>query len=62
MRKLSDVDLLRFWPAERRLYRSLILAPPLARALAPLPALVPELLAALVPPLRSHFIYMARKP
>jgi SAM-dependent methyltransferase len=61
MRKLSDVDLLRFWPTERRLYRSLILAPPLARALAPLPALVPELLAALVPPLRSHFIYMARK-
>jgi len=61
VRKLSDVELLRFWPTERRLYRSLILAPPLARALAALPAVVAELLAALAPPLRSHFIYMAQK-
>jgi SAM-dependent methyltransferase len=62
VRKLSDVELLRFWPAEERRYRSLILAPPLGRALAALPAALPELLAALLPPLRSHFVYMARKP
>ena len=61
VRKLSDVELLRYWPAEQRLYRSLILAPPVARALAALPAVVAELLAALAPPLRSHFIYMAQK-
>ena len=62
VRKVSDVELLRFWPAEQRQYRSLVLAPPLGRALAGLPWLLPELLSALVPLLRSHFIYMARKP
>ena len=34
----------------------------LGRALAGLPWLLPEALASLVPLLRSHFIYMARKP
>jgi len=61
VRRLSDVELLRFWPTERRLYRSLILAPPLARVLAGLPALATELLSGLLPMLRSHFVYMARK-
>jgi hypothetical protein len=42
-------------------YQTLLLAPPLGRALAALPALVSEALAALVPPLRSHFIYMVQK-
>jgi SAM-dependent methyltransferase len=62
VRKVGDVELLRFWPADRRHYRSLVLAPPLSRALAALPWLLPETLATLVPLLRSHFIYMARKP
>jgi SAM-dependent methyltransferase len=62
VRKVGGVELLRFWPAEQRQYRSLVLAPPLGRALAGMPWLLPELLAALVPLLRSHFIYMARKP
>lgn len=62
VRKVSDVELLRFWPADRRHYRSLVLAPPLGRALAALPWLLPETLATLLPALRSHFIYMARKP
>jgi len=61
VRKVSEVELLRFWPAEKRRYRTLMLVPPLSRVIARLPWLVPELLAALVPPLRSHFIYMARK-
>jgi SAM-dependent methyltransferase len=61
LRRMRDVDLLRLWPTERRLYRSLILAPPLGRWLAGLPAVVPEMLSAAVPLLRSHFIYMARK-
>ena len=61
VRKVGEVELLRFWPAEKRHYRTLMLVPPLSRAIAGLPWLVPELLAVLVPPLRSHFIYMARK-
>jgi len=39
-----------------------VLVPPLGRTLAALPWLIPETLAALLPPLRSHFIYMAKKP
>jgi SAM-dependent methyltransferase len=61
VRRVSDVELLRFWPTEQRHYRTLILAPPLSRAISRLPWLVPELLGAFVPLLRSHFIYMARK-
>jgi SAM-dependent methyltransferase len=61
-RKVTDVELLRFWPAAGRHYRTLVLAPPLGRTLAALPWLIPETLATLLPPLRSHFIYMARKP
>jgi hypothetical protein len=62
VRKVTDVELLRFWPAAGRHYRTLVLAPPLGRTLAALPWLIPETLAMLMPPLRSHFIYMARKP
>jgi hypothetical protein len=47
VRKVTDVELLRLWPAERRHYRSLVLAPPLSRAMSRLPWLLPELLAAL---------------
>jgi SAM-dependent methyltransferase len=61
VRKVTDVELLRLWPAEKRHYRTLILAPPLARTLARLPRLVPDTLASLLPPLRSHFVYMAQK-
>ncbi|QJD99397.1 class I SAM-dependent methyltransferase [Massilia forsythiae] len=61
VRKVSDVELLRFWPTETRHYRTLVLAPPLGRVLARLPRLLPELLETLVPPLRSHFVYMAKK-
>jgi SAM-dependent methyltransferase len=62
VRKVTDVELLRFWPAASRHYRTLVLVPPLGRTLAALPWLIPETLATLLPPLRSHFIYMARKP
>jgi SAM-dependent methyltransferase len=61
VRKVTDVELLRFWPTEQRHYRTLVLAPPLSRTLSRLPWLLPELLSACVPLLRSHFIYMARK-
>jgi len=61
VRKVTEVELLRFWPTEKRHYRTLMLLPPLGRAIARLPWLVSELVATLLPPLRSHFIYMARK-
>jgi SAM-dependent methyltransferase len=61
VRKVTDVELLRFWPTEQRHYRTLMLLPPLSRAMARLPWLLPEMLESLVPPLRSHFVYMARK-
>lgn len=61
VRRLTRDELGRLWPARERHYRTLLLAPPLARVLARAPHLVPETLAALLPPLRSHFVFMAGK-
>ena len=61
VRRLTRMELGLLWPARERHYRTLLLAPPIARSLAALPYLVPEALAILAPPLRSHFIYMACK-
>lgn len=54
---------LRSWwsAAESRSYRSLCLAPPLTRALAPISASLPVLLEGLFPFLRSHFLFVGRK-
>ena len=62
VRKVSRAELVAWWPAAEQRYQSLVLAPPIARRLARAPRLLGELLTTLVPPLRSHFIYMARKP
>lgn len=62
VRRVTKAELRRMWPASERHYRTLLLAPPIARRLAGLPRIVTELLATFAPPLRSHFIYMARKP
>ena len=61
VRKVTRDELDGFWPGHRQQYQTLLLAPPVGRALAGLPALVSETLAALAPPLRSHFIYMVQK-
>ncbi len=63
VRRVTQRQLHRWWPdvAQSR-YRSLLLAPPLARRLAPLSPTAALLLEALVPSLRSHFLYAARKP
>ncbi len=61
VRKVTRSELAGYWPAAASDYRTLVLAPPLARRLVRAPRLVGELLAALAPVLRSHFIYMARK-
>lgn len=61
VRKVTRAELDEYWPGHRRQYQTLLLAPPVARALAGMPALVSEALAALAPPLRSHFMYMVQK-
>lgn len=61
VRKLTRAELDGFWPGERSRYRSLILAPPLHRLLARAPWMLSDMLAAVAPPLRSHFIYMVQK-
>jgi SAM-dependent methyltransferase len=61
VRKLTRAELDGYWQGQRQHYQTLLLAPPVGRALAALPALVTETLAALAPPLRSHFMYMVQK-
>ena len=61
VRKVARAELDGYWPGHRQQYQTLLLAPPVARVLAGMPALVSEALAALVPPLRSHFMYMVQK-
>lgn len=61
VRKVTRAQLASYWPASAHHYRTLQLAPPIARRLAAAPRLVSELLVTLVPVLRSHFVYMARK-
>jgi SAM-dependent methyltransferase len=61
VRKVTQAELRRYWPAAQCHYRTLLLAPPIARRLAGMPYLATELLAAMLPPLRSHFIFMVRK-
>jgi SAM-dependent methyltransferase len=61
VRKVTRAELDAFWPGERSRYRTLMLAPPIHRLLAPMPWMVSDLLAAVAPPLRSHFMYMVQK-
>lgn len=61
VRKVTRAELHNYWPGHRPHYQTMLLVPPVGRALAALPALVSEALAALVPPLRSHFVYMVQK-
>jgi SAM-dependent methyltransferase len=61
VRKVTRTELDAWWPGARSRYRSLLLAPPIHRLLAHGPWLAADLLSALAPPLRSHFIYMVQK-
>jgi len=62
VRKVTRAELQRWWPGEGARYRSLMLAPPIHRLLAGAPHMVSELLTACAPMLRSHFMYVIRKP
>lgn len=61
VRRITRTELDQLWPVREHYYRTLLLAPPLARRLTTLPYLVQETLAVLMPPLRSHFVFMASK-
>lgn len=63
VRKVTRAQLRHYWPASAAHYRTVLLAPPLARALARVraPRLLCEALEAALPPLRSHFVYACRK-
>jgi SAM-dependent methyltransferase len=61
VRRVGRDELLAMWPGSVWHYRTLLLAPPIARRLARSPRIVREALA-LLPPLRSHFILMVQKP
>jgi SAM-dependent methyltransferase len=61
VRKVTHAELRQYWPSDQCDYRTLLLAPPIARPLARAPYLATELLVALLPVLRSHFVFMARK-
>lgn len=61
VRKVTQAELRQYWPARQVQYRTLLLAPPIARRMARAPHLAADLLTAMLPVLRSHFIFMARK-
>ena len=61
VRKVTRAELQAWWPGTEQRYRSLVLAPPIHRLLAVAPYMVSELLTALAPVLRSHFMYVVRK-
>jgi SAM-dependent methyltransferase len=61
VRKVTRAQLRHYWPARASHYRTVLLAPPLGRALARAPRLLAETLEAVLPPLRSHFVYACRK-
>ncbi|HEY0061835.1 MAG TPA: class I SAM-dependent methyltransferase [Telluria sp.] len=62
VRRLDWRQLQSFWPTRVCRHQTLLLAPPIARRLSGAPRLLSELLVTFAPVLRSHFIYMARKP
>lgn len=59
--KVTLPELRDYWPSEDIRYRTLLLAPPIARRLAKIPHLVTELLTVMLPVLQSHFFFIARK-
>jgi SAM-dependent methyltransferase len=61
VRKVTRAELDAYWPGERSRYQTLMLAPPIHRMLSKAPWLAADILTALAPPLRSHFMYMVQK-
>jgi SAM-dependent methyltransferase len=61
VRKLTRKEMIKWWPSNQSFYQSGLLAPPLSRRLVGNNYFVAEFLTLLLPFLRSHFVYMARK-
>lgn len=62
VRKVTRKELLKWWPSTQTYYFTDMLAPPLARLFVSNSWLIVELITLLVPFLRSHFVYVVRKP
>ena len=60
--KVTRKELDDWWPGSEKLYITDILAPPLARKLVGKSYLAAEMLTLFFPFLRSHFVYMVKKP
>ena len=61
VKKLTKKEMMKWWPSNQSFYQSGLLAPPLSRRLVGNNYFVAEFLTLLLPFLRSHFVYMARK-
>jgi SAM-dependent methyltransferase len=61
VRRVTRGELLRYFAPERSLYRTLLLAPPLARRLAPISTLLCDVITSLLPFTRSHFVLLMQK-
>ena len=61
VRKVTQKELEKWWPASDRLFCTGLLAPPLARLLIKQNYILAEILTSIFPFLRSHFVFMARK-
>lgn len=59
--KVTLSELRGYWSSDEIRYRTLLLAPPIARRLSRVPHLVTELLTVILPVLRSHFFFVVRK-
>lgn len=62
VRKVTRSELAQWWPATNTKYIPLLLAPPLARRIAPRSFFLAMLTELLLPFARSHFCYVAQKP
>jgi len=61
VRKVTRAELNEFWPAQQRLYHTLLLVPTISRRLGIAPFLLTDLLTAAAPPLRTHFVFLCQK-
>jgi len=60
--KLTRKEVYKWWPSSSTHYKTIMLAPPLARLMTPHSYLLAQILGYCFPFLRSHFIYAAQKP
>jgi len=61
VRKVTRQELESYWSAQEHMFFLDMLAPPLARLLVAKNYLIAELMTLMLPLLRSHFVFMARK-